>query len=111
MSEHANSPAGTATSRNERFGLCLRLDKDINEAISLLSSSDAGQVILGDIFSVLLKLSSVVNVHRKYTQAIFFTNINYRNNFNLLYFFFFPFDCRINDESMILRIRVSAMPF
>jgi hypothetical protein len=34
-----------ATSRNQRYCLCLRLDNDINEAVSPLSSLDAGQLV------------------------------------------------------------------
>jgi hypothetical protein len=39
---HANSK--TAASKIQRFCLCLRLDNDINEAISPPSSTDAGQL-------------------------------------------------------------------
>jgi hypothetical protein len=39
---HANSK--TAASKIQRFCLCLRLDNDINEAISPPSSPDAGQL-------------------------------------------------------------------
>jgi hypothetical protein len=46
LAKHANSKA--ATSRNQRFCLFLRLDNDINEAISPPSSLYAGQ-LFGDM--------------------------------------------------------------